>query len=206
MAGWRVAGWQVRSGSFPLRPCHPRPLSPKIDHRINRQKLNADKTRFDPRPVGVLLAFRFRDCSRPRLACSERTPSMTRCQYLSQRFLDIAPRSRPNRGKSIARRALGPPFPSTRDSRLTTTLVLLPSPSTCSRIDTIAVPHLTAVSFATPYGQTSVREAVPGVGRSERRGLGRNANGTRRVLMAFERRLVYTGGAAASPRSEGCYG
>jgi len=28
-------------------------------------KLNADKTRFDPRPVGVLLTFRVRDCSRP---------------------------------------------------------------------------------------------------------------------------------------------
>ena len=44
-------------------------------------KLNADKTRFDPRPVGVLLTFRFRDCSRPLPVRYERTPSVPGCQY-----------------------------------------------------------------------------------------------------------------------------
>ena len=32
-------------------------------------------------PRRRLLAARFRDCSPPRLACSERTPSVPRCQY-----------------------------------------------------------------------------------------------------------------------------
>ena len=57
----------------------------------NATKLNADKTRFDPRPVGVLLAFRFGECSRPRLACDERTPCVPDCQYLFKAFSKIAP-------------------------------------------------------------------------------------------------------------------
>jgi hypothetical protein len=53
-------------------------------------KLNADKTRFNPEPVGVLLAFRFWDRSRPRLAYDERTPRVPECQYPFQIFPKIA--------------------------------------------------------------------------------------------------------------------
>src|SRR5688572_656313 len=58
----------------------------------NATKLNADKTRFDPRPVGVLLTFRFRDCSHPLPVRYERTPSVPGCQYLFPEFLQTAPR------------------------------------------------------------------------------------------------------------------
>jgi hypothetical protein len=53
-------------------------------------KLNADKTRFDPRPVGVLLTFRFRNCSRPLPVRYERTPSVPGCQYPFPEFLQTA--------------------------------------------------------------------------------------------------------------------
>src|SRR5215207_4721121 len=55
-------------------------------------KLNADKTRFDPRPIGVLLTFRFRNCFRPLPVRYERTPSVPGCQYPLTRFPKIARR------------------------------------------------------------------------------------------------------------------
>ena len=57
-------------------------------------KLNADKTRFDPRPVGVRRAVRFRDCSRPHQAWYERTPFVPGCQYPFRGFSQSAPRWR----------------------------------------------------------------------------------------------------------------
>jgi hypothetical protein len=58
-------------------------------------KLNADKTRFDPRPVGVLLTFRFRDCSRPLPVYCERTPCVPSCQYPSRTIPGSAFPARP---------------------------------------------------------------------------------------------------------------
>ena len=58
----------------------------------NATKLNADKTGFDPGPVGVLLTFRFRNCSRPLPVRYERTPSVSGCQYPFPEFLQTAPR------------------------------------------------------------------------------------------------------------------
>jgi hypothetical protein len=66
----------------------------------NGTKLNADKTRFDPRPVGVLLTVRFRDCSRPLPVRYERTPSVPRCQYPVRRFWQSAPAARKRRRRS----------------------------------------------------------------------------------------------------------
>jgi hypothetical protein len=60
----------------------------------NATKLNADKTRFDPRPVGVRRAVRFRDCSRPHQAWYERTPFVPGCQYPLREFSKLAPRRR----------------------------------------------------------------------------------------------------------------
>jgi hypothetical protein len=56
-------------------------------------KLNADKTRFDPRPVGALLTFCFRNCFRPLPVRYERTPLVPGCQYSLTRFLKIARRT-----------------------------------------------------------------------------------------------------------------
>ena len=53
-------------------------------------KLNADKTRFDPEPVGVLLTFRFRDCSRPLRVRYERTLDVPECQYPFHSFSKVA--------------------------------------------------------------------------------------------------------------------
>jgi hypothetical protein len=54
-------------------------------------KLNADKTRFDPGPVGVPLTFCFRNCSRPLPVRYERTPSVPGCQSPFDRFAEVAP-------------------------------------------------------------------------------------------------------------------
>lgn len=60
----------------------------------NPTKLNADKTGFDPGPVGVLLTFRFRNCSRPLPVRYERTSCVPGCQYPLRGFSQSAPRWR----------------------------------------------------------------------------------------------------------------
>jgi hypothetical protein len=53
---------------------------------VNRHSKTPTSSALAREPRRRLLAARVRDCSRPRLAYSERTPSVPRCQYPGERL------------------------------------------------------------------------------------------------------------------------
>ncbi len=90
---WQTSGRAMRVTIIHVSGILGLPARARGDVPLERTatKLNADKTRFDPRPVGVLLTFRFRDCSRPLPVRYERTPSVPGCQYPFRDFRKVHP-------------------------------------------------------------------------------------------------------------------